>query len=297
MQRASDQTPSPASTACAGRRRPLPRLPGVGSVRSSACYSRGRDRAQLRGFGPEGGRIDGRDAACGCNSRSVRTSEGGRVRANGSQMNWPHLALGGALIFSADAGEVRPMPGPRVVYQRDLRGPHPPAASVHDAAAALPDGLVTLIVEVPQARSCTRVDISPGRAAPCGSRRKRCAASQRGRSVSLADEEIIAGTGVNTLDAALVDRFARAPARRRDAAHQARPDPCSPTVPGSCFAPSVPASTSAAPPLKPATPPRATQLDADDLQIRDAVAFARRHRAARKAPGRGRHPKREAGQR
>ena len=127
--------------------------------------------------------------------------------------------IGGTLIFSvSDAGEVRSMDRHQMdaleafVFEICADSIRPPLAFVTQRLA-LPDGSSVLVVEVDQS---ALVHKSPaGYLSRQGSSKRELSSEalhrlfqQRGRSGLLGpDEAIVAGTGPNTLDANLVDRF------------------------------------------------------------------------------------------
>ena len=127
--------------------------------------------------------------------------------------------IGGTLIFSvSDAGEVQPMDRHQMdaleafVFETCADRIRPPLAFVTQRLA-LPDGSSVLVVEVEQS---ALVHKSPaGYLSRQGSSKRELSSEalqrlfhQRGRSGLLGpDEAIVAGTGTNTLDANLVDRF------------------------------------------------------------------------------------------
>ena len=127
--------------------------------------------------------------------------------------------IGGTLIFSvSDAGEVRSMNREQMDALETFVGEvcsdsiRPPLAFVTQRLA-LPDGSFVLVVEVEQSALVHR---SPGGYLSRQGNAKREMSSealnrlfqQRGRSGLLGpDEAIVAGTGPNTLDETLVDRF------------------------------------------------------------------------------------------
>ena len=127
--------------------------------------------------------------------------------------------IGGTLIFSvSDAGEVQSMGRHQMdaleafVFEICADSIRPPLAFVTQRLA-LPDGSSVLVVEVEQS---ALVHKSPaGYLSRQGSSRRELSSGalqrlfqQRGRSGLLGpDEAIVAGTGTNTLDANLVDRF------------------------------------------------------------------------------------------
>ena len=250
--------------------------------------------------------------------------EGGRVREPRRGRIANELAafgntLGGALIFSvSDMGEVCPMDRQMMdaleAYVSEICADsiHPPLRFTTQRLA-LPDGLSTLIVEVPGSalvhRSpggyLSRQGISARELAPEALRRL---FHQRGRSGLLGpDEETVTGTGVNTLDAALVDRFISSRTRQADETQLTklglvREDDSGvlrATVAGVLLCTERPdehiiGAVIEAVRYSGSVLGRATQIDAAtvtgplDRQIRDAVSFARRNTrvAARKVPGR-----------
>ncbi len=127
--------------------------------------------------------------------------------------------IGGTLIFSvSDAGEVQSMDRHQMdaleafVFETCADRIRPPLAFVTQRLA-LPDGSSVLVVEVEQS---ALVHKSPaGYLSRQGSSKRELSSEalqrlfqQRGRSGLLGpDEAIVAGTGTNTLDANLVDRF------------------------------------------------------------------------------------------
>lgn len=149
---------------------------------------------------------------------------GNRVRAPRRETIADELAafgntIGGTLIFSvSDAGEVRSMNREQMDALETFVGEvcsdsiRPPLAFVTQRLA-LPDGSFVLVVEVEQS---TLVHRSPGGYLSRQGSAKRELSSealnrlfqQRGRSGLLGpDEVIVAGTGSNTLDETLADRF------------------------------------------------------------------------------------------
>ena len=149
---------------------------------------------------------------------------GDRVRAPHRDAIADELAafgntLGGTLIFSvSDAGEVRAMNREQMDALESFVGEvcadsiRPPLAFVTQRLA-LPDGSFVLVVEVEQS---ALVHKSPGGyLARQGSAKRELSSEalnrlfqQRGRSGLLGpDEAIVAGTGPNTLDETLADRF------------------------------------------------------------------------------------------
>ena len=127
--------------------------------------------------------------------------------------------IGGTLIFSvSDAGEVRPINRQQMDALESFVGEicvdsiSPPLAFVTQRLA-LPDGSFVLVVEIEQSALVHR---SPGGyLSRQGSSKRELSPQalqrlfqQRGRSGLFGpDEAIVAGTGPNTLDATLVDRF------------------------------------------------------------------------------------------
>ena len=227
--------------------------------------------------------------------------------------------IGGTLIFSvSDAGEVRSMNRHQMDALESLVGEicadsiRPPLAFVTQRLA-LPDGSSVLVVEVEQS---ALVHKSPaGYLSRQGSSKRELSSEalhrlfqQRGRSGLLGpDEAIIAGTGPNTLDATLVDRFLSSRATepttvqltklglvREDDSGVTRA-----TVAGVLLCAVRPdqyvsGAVIEAVRYRGTVLGRANQHDAAsitgplDRQIRDAVNFVRlnTHLAARKAPGR-----------
>ena len=226
--------------------------------------------------------------------------------------------LGGALIFSvSDAGEVRPMNREMMdalaAYVSEICADsiHPPLEFTTQRLA-LADGSSALVVEVERSplvhrssgRYFSRQGSSTREVPPEVLRRL---FQQRGRSGLLGpDEEIVAGTGLKTLEAALVNRFISSRTRQADETQLAklglvreddsgviratvagvllcteRPDEfiSGAAIEAVCYSGNVLG--------------RAVQHDAAtitgplDRQIRDAVNFARRNTrvAARKSPG------------
>ena len=250
--------------------------------------------------------------------------DGGRVREPRRERVANELAalgntLGGALIFSvSDSGEVRPMKREEMdnleAYVGEICADSiRPPLRFTTQRLALPDNLSTLIVEVPQSALVHR---SPGgylsrqgssvrELAPEALRRL---FQQRGRSGQLGpDEEIVAGTGINTLDAALIDRFTSARTTQADETQLTklgliREDDSGvlrATVAGVLLCTERPDEHISGAAIEAVRYSgtvlgRATQFDAAtiagpvDRQIRDACSFARRNMqvAARKAPGR-----------
>ena len=250
--------------------------------------------------------------------------DGSRVRGPRRERVANELAafgntLGGALIFSvSDAGEVRPMNRDEMdaleSYISEICADRiRPLLRFTTQRLALPDGLSTLIVEVPQSALVhkgpggylSRQGSSVRELAP---EVLRSLFQQRGRSGQLGpDEEIVAGTGINTLDAALVDRFISSRTSQADETQLTklgliREDDSGvlrATVAGILLCTERPhehisGAAVEAVRYSGTVLGRATQLDAAtitgplDEQIRGAVAFARRNTqvAARKAPGR-----------
>lgn len=250
--------------------------------------------------------------------------DGSRVRGPRRERVANELAafgntLGGALIFSvSDAGEVRPMNREEMdaleSYISEICADRiRPLLRFTTQRLALPDGLSTLIVEVPQSALVhkgpggylSRQGSSVRELAP---EALRSLFQQRGRSGQLGpDEEIVAGTGINTLDAALVDRFISSRTSQADETQLTklgliREDDSGvlrATVAGILLCTERPhehisGAAVEAVRYSGTVLGRATQLDAAtitgplDEQIRGAVAFARRNTqvAARKAPGR-----------
>ena len=250
--------------------------------------------------------------------------DGSRVRGPRRERVANELAafgntLGGALIFSvSDAGEVRPMNREEMdaleSYISEICADRiRPPLRFTTQRLALPDGLSTLIVEVPQSALVhkgpggylSRQGSSVRELAP---EALRSLFQQRGRSGQLGpDEEIVAGTGINTLDAALVDRFISSRTSQADETQLTklgliREDDSGvlrATVAGILLCTKRPhehisGAAVEAVRYSGTVLGRATQLDAAtitgplDEQIRGAVAFARRNTqvAARKAPGR-----------
>ena len=250
--------------------------------------------------------------------------DGSRVRGPRRERVANELAafgntLGGALIFSvSDAGEVRPMNREKMdaleSYISEICADRiRPLLRFTTQRLALPDGLSTLIVEVPQSALVhkgpggylSRQGSSVRELAP---EVLRSLFQQRGRSGQLGpDEEIVAGTGINTLDAALVDRFISSRTSQADETQLTklgliREDDSGvlrATVAGILLCTERPhehisGAAVEAVRYSGTVLGRATQLDAAtitgplDEQIRGAVAFARRNTqvAARKAPGR-----------
>ena len=250
--------------------------------------------------------------------------DGGRVRGPRRERFANELTafgntLGGALIFSvSDAGEVCSMNREEMdalesyiseICEDRIR----PPLRFTTQRLALPDGRSTLIVDVPQSALVhkgpggylSRQGSSVRELAP---EALRSLFQQRGRSGQLGpDEEIVPGTGVNTLDAALVDRFISSRTSQADETQLTklgliREDDSGvlrATVAGVLLCTERPREHISGAAVEAVrysgtVPGRATQLDAAtitgplDAQIRDAVAFARRNTqvAARKASGR-----------
>ncbi len=136
--------------------------------------------------------------------------------------------LGGALIFSvSDTGDVRPMTREMMdaleAYVGEICADsiHPPLGFTTQRLA-LPDGLSAFVVEVERSPLVHR---SPGgylfrqgsSVHELSPEALRCLFQQRGRSGLLGpDEEIVTGTGLNTLESALVDRFISSRTRQAD---------------------------------------------------------------------------------
>ena len=227
--------------------------------------------------------------------------------------------IGGTLIFSvSDAGEVRAMNREQMDALESFVGEicadsiRPPLAFVTQRLA-LPDGLFVLVVEVEQS---VLVHKSPGGyLARQGSAKRELSSEalhrlfqQRGRSGLLGpDEAIVAGTGSNTLDEILVDRFLSSRATDSTAAQLAklglvREDDSRvirATVAGVLLCSVRPdeyirGALIEAVRYRGTVLGRASQHDAAsitgplDRQVRDAVNFVRLNTrvAARKAPGR-----------
>ena len=227
--------------------------------------------------------------------------------------------LGGALISSiSDAGEVRPM-APEMMDALEAYISEICADSIDPPLAfttqrlALPDGSSALVVDVERSplvhRSGGKYFCRQGSSTrELSSEALRRLFQQRGRSGLLGpDEEIVTGTGLNTLEAALVDRFISSRTMQADETQLAklglvreddsgvlrttvagvllcteRPDEfiSGAAIEAVCYSGTVLG--------------RASQHDAAtitgplDRQIRDAINFARRNTrvAARKSPGR-----------
>ncbi len=249
---------------------------------------------------------------------------GSRVREPRRQRIANELAafgntLGGALIFSvSDAGEVRPMDREVMdaleAYVSEICADSiDPPLEFTTQRLALPDGSSVLVVDVERSpfvhRSSGRYFSRQGsstRDVPPEALRRLF--QQRGRSGLLGpDEEIVAGTGLETLESGLVDRFISSRTRQADETQLAKLGLVREDESG------VPRATVAGVLLCTERPDdyiggaaieavcysgsvlgRAVQLDAAtitgplDWQIRDTVHFARRNTrvAARKAPGR-----------
>ena len=227
--------------------------------------------------------------------------------------------LGGALIFSvSDAGDVRPMNRERLdaleAYVSEICADSiDPPLEFTTQRLALPDGSFALVVDVVRSplvhRSAGKYLSRQGSAtrelSPEALRRL---FQQRGRTGLLGpDEEIVGGTGLNTLDAALVDRFISSPTRQADETQLsklglAREDDSGVTrarVAGVLVCTERPDEYISGAAIEAVCYSgtvlgRASQHDAAtitgplDRQIRDAVNFVRRNMrvAARKAPGR-----------
>ena len=223
------------------------------------------------------------------------------------------------LIFSvSDAGEVRPMTRERMdaleAYVSEICADSiDPPLEFTTQRLALPEGSSALVVDVERSplvhrssgRYFSRQGSSTREVPPEALRRL---FQQRGRSGLLGpDEEIVAGTGLETLEAVLVDRFISSRTRQADETQLAKLGLVREDESG------VPRATVAGVLLCTERPDefisgaaieavcysgnvlgRAAQHDAAtitgplDRQIRDAVHFARRNTrvAARKAPGR-----------
>ena len=249
---------------------------------------------------------------------------GSRVREPHRQRIANELAafgntLGGALIFSvSDAGEVRPMNREMMdaleAYVSEICADSiNPPLEFTTQRLALPDGSSVLVVGVERSplvhrsagKYIHRQGSSTREMSPEALHRL---FQQRGRSGLLGpDEEIVAGTGLNTLEAALVDRFISSRTVQADETQLAKLGLVRDDDSG------VPRATVAGVLLCTERPDeyiggaaieavcysgtvlgRAPQHDAAtitgplDRQIRDAVNFARRNTrvAARKSPGR-----------
>ena len=161
------------------------------------------------------------DCTGGCVRESRRERTANELAAFGN-------TLGGALIFSvSDAGEVRPMTREMMdaleAYVSEICADsiHPPLAFTTQRLA-LPDGSSTLVVDVERSPLVHR---SPGgylsrqgsSARELSPEALRRLFPQRGRSgLPGPDEEIVTGTGLNTLEYALVDRFISSRIRQAD---------------------------------------------------------------------------------
>ena len=250
--------------------------------------------------------------------------EGSRVREPRRERIANELAafgntLGGALIFSvSDKGEVRPMSRDKMdaleAYISEICADsiRPPLPFVTQRLA-LPDGSSALIIEVE--RSALVHKGPGGYLSRQGSSARELAPEalsrlfqQRGRSGLLGpDEEIVTGTGVNSLDEALVDRFISSRTRQADETQLAklglvREDDIGvlrATVAGVLLCTERPNEYISGAAIEAVRYSgdvlgRAAQHDATtitgplDRQIHDSVNFARRNTrvAARKAPGR-----------
>ena len=249
---------------------------------------------------------------------------GSRVREPHRQRIANELAafgntLGGALIFSvSDAGEVRPMSREMMdaleAYVSEICADSiNPPLEFTTQRLALPDGSSVLVVDVERSplvhRSAGKYFHRQGSSTrELSSEALRRLFQQRGRSGLLGpDEEIVTGTGLNTLEAALVDRFISSRTVQADETQLAKLGLVRDDDSG------VPRATVAGVLLCTERPDefisgaaieavcysgnvlgRVSQHDAAtitgplDRQIRDAVNFARRNTrvAARKAPGR-----------
>ena len=227
--------------------------------------------------------------------------------------------IGGTLIFSvSDAGEVRSLDRKQMdaleafVSEICADSIRPPLAFVTQRLA-LPDGSFALVVEVEQS---ALVHKSPGGyLSRQGSARRELSPpalqrlfQQRGRSGLLGpDEGIVAGTGPNTLDETLVDRFLSSRATepidtqlaKRGLVREDDSGVIRATVAGVLFCTARPdehirGAMIEAVRYRGTVLGRASQHDAAlitgplDQQIRDAVNFARLNTrvAARKDPGR-----------
>ena len=227
--------------------------------------------------------------------------------------------LGGALIFSvSDAGEVRPMTREMMdaleAYVSEICADSiDPSLEFTTQRLALPDGSSALVVDVERSplvhrtagKYFSRQGSSARELSPEALRRL---FQQRGRSGLLGpDEEIVIGTGLNTLDPALVDRFISSRTRQADETQLAKlglvrdDDGGTPraTVAGVLLCTERPDEFISGAAIEAVCYSgnvlgRAAQHDAAtitgplDRQIRDAVNFARRNTrvAARKSPGR-----------
>ena len=249
---------------------------------------------------------------------------GSRVREPRRQRIANELAafgntLGGALIFSvSDAGEVRPMSREMMdaleAYVSEICADSvDPPLEFTTQRPALPEGSSALIVDVERSplvhrssgRYFSRQGSSTREVPPEALRRL---FQQRGRSgLCGPDEEIVAGTGLETLESALVDRFISSRTRQADETQLAklglvreddsgvlratvagvllcteRPDEYigGAAIEAVCYSGNV---------LGPAAQHDAETVTGPlDRQIRDTVHFARRNTrvSARKAPGR-----------
>ena len=249
---------------------------------------------------------------------------GSRVREPRRQRIANELAafgntLGGALIFSvSDAGEVRPMNREMMdaleAYVSEICADSiDPPLEFTTQRLALPDGSSVLVVDVERSpfvhrsgnRYLSRQGSSTREVPPEALRRL---FQQRGRSGLLGpDEEIVAGTGLETLEAALVDRFISSRTRQADETQLAklglvREDESGvlrATVAGVLLCTERPDDYISGAAIEAVgyfgnVLGRAAQHDAAtitgplDRQIRDTIHFARRNTrvAARKAPGR-----------
>ena len=227
--------------------------------------------------------------------------------------------LGGALIFSvSDSGDIRPMNREEMdnleAYISEICADSiRPPLRFTTQRLALPNERSALIVEVPRS---VLVHRSPGgylsrqgsavrELAPEALRRL---FQQRGRSGQLGpDEEVVGGTGVNTLDAALVDRFMSSRTTQADETQLAklglvREDDggvLRATVTGILLCTERPDERLSGAAIEAVRYSgtvlgRANQLDAAtitgplDRQIREAGSFVKRNTqvAARKSPGR-----------
>ena len=227
--------------------------------------------------------------------------------------------LGGALIFSvSDAGEVRPMTREMMdaleAYVSEICADSiNPPLEFTTQRLAMPDGSSTLVVDVERSplvhRSGGKYFCRQGSSTrELSSEALRRLFQQRGRSGLVGpDEEIVTGTGLNTLDAALVDRFISSRTRQADETQLAklglvREDDSGvlrATVAGILLCTEHPGEFISGAAIDAVCYSgtvlgRASQHDAAtitgplDRQIRDAVNFARRNTrvAARKSPGR-----------
>ena len=227
--------------------------------------------------------------------------------------------VGGALIFSvSDGGELRPMNRQELDALESLVGEvcadsiRPPLPFLTQRVV-VPDGSFALVVDVEQSALVhkgpggylSRQGSSVRELAPESLRRL---FQQRGRSGQLGpDEEIISGTGRNTLAPALVDRFVSSRTQQADDPQLAKlgvvreddDNRLRATVAGVLLCTEQPEEYLRGAVIEAVRYSgnvlgRANQLDATtitgslDRQIREAVAFARRNMrvAARKEPGR-----------